>query len=164
MSDADKTYTLDEAHKEFAVQANGRVWELLGKEQRSQLEDDELLYAAYASCYHWRQVGTGVHQQRGEYMIAKAHISLNNRVESLRHANRVVELTEEHKEEMNDFDFAYAYEIMARSMAMNGDMEKARKYHHKSRKAGDEIANDEDKKWFDGDFEGGEWFGLVGVS
>jgi hypothetical protein len=30
-----------------------------------------------------------------------------------------------------------------------------------AREAGDEIANEEDKKWFDGDLEGGEWFGLV---
>jgi hypothetical protein len=161
MSEEDKTYTIEEAHKEFAVKTNGRVWELLGKEDRSQLENDELLYAAYGSCYHWLQVGTGVNHQRGEYMIAKAHISLNNSVEALRHANRVIELTEEHKEEMHDFDFGYAYEIMARSLAMNGEKEEARKYYRMAREAGDEIANEEDKKWFDGDLEGGEWFGLV---
>jgi pentatricopeptide repeat protein len=137
------------------------VWELLGKEDRNQLEDDELLYAAYGSCYHWRQVGTGVHQQRGEYMIAKAHLSLNNRAETLRHAKRVIGLTEGHKKELSDFDFAYAYELMARALAMNGDSEEARKYYQMAKEAGNEIANDEDKKWFDGDFEGGEWFGLV---
>jgi tetratricopeptide (TPR) repeat protein len=161
MSDAEKTFTRDEAHKEFAVKANGRVWELLRKEDRSQVEDDELLYAAYGSCYHWLQVGTGVNLQRGEYMIAKAYINLNNPVEALRHARRVLELTDAHREEMQDFDFGYSNEIMARALAMNGDKEKARKYHQLARKAGDQIADAEDKKWFDGDFEGGEWFGLV---
>ena len=161
MGAEEKNLTITEAHKEFAVQTNGRVWELLGKADRSQQEDDELLYAAYGSCYHWGKAGTGVNQQRGEYMIAKAYISLNNMVEAQRHARRVLELTEAYKDELKDFDFAYAYEIVARSLAMNGELEEARKYHQMSRESGDEIANEEDKKWFDGDFEGGEWFGLV---
>ena len=161
MSAEEKKLTIAEAHKEFAVQTNGRVWELLGKADRSQQEDDELLYAAYGSCYHWGKAGTGVNQQRGEYMIAKAYISLNNMVEAQRHARRVLELTETYKDELKDFDFAYGYEIMARSLAMNGELEEARKYHQMSREAGDEIDNEEDKKLFDGDFEGGEWFGLV---
>ena len=161
MSEEEKTFTIDEAHKEFAVKTNSRVWKLLGDEDRSQLENDELLYAAYGSCYHWLKAGTGVNHQRGEYMIAKAYISLNKPVEALRHATRVIALTEEHKQEMKDFDFAYAYEIMARSLVMNGDKEEARKYYQMAREAGDEITNDEDKKWFDGDFEGGDWFGLV---
>jgi hypothetical protein len=161
MSTEEKTYTIAEAHQEFAVQTNGRVWELLGKEDRSQQEDDEMLYAAYGSCYHWGKAGTGVNQQRGEYMIAKAYINLNNPVEAQRHANRVLQLTEAYKDELKDFDFAYAYEIMARSLAINRDMEGARKYHQMSREARDEIANAEDKKWFDGDFEGGDWFGVI---
>jgi hypothetical protein len=161
MSEEEKTFTIAEAHKEFAVQTNGRVWELLGKEDRSQQEDDEMLYAAYGSCYHWGKAGTGVNQQRGEYMIAKAYLSLNNTIEALRHANRVLQLTEAYKDELKDFDFAYAYEVMARALAMNGDLVEARKYFQMSREAGDVIANPEDKKWFDGDFEGGEWFGLV---
>ena len=94
-------------------------------------------------------------------MIAKAYLSLNNAVEAQRHANRVLQLTEAHKDELKDFDFAYAYEVMARSLAMSRDMEGARKYHQMSREAGDEIANAEDKKWFDGDFEGGNWFGVI---
>jgi len=161
MSAEEKELTIAEAHKEFAVKTNGRVWELLGKADRSQPEDDELLYAAYASCYHWGKAGTGVNQQRGEYMIAKAYISLKYPIEARRHAKRVLELTDTYKVELKDFDFAYAYEVMARSLAMNGELEEARKYHLMSREAGDEITNDEDKKWFDGDFEGGDWFGLV---
>ena len=161
MSEAEKTYTLAEAHNEFAVKLNGRVWELLGEQDRTQLQNDELLYAAYGSCYHWLQIGTGVNQQRGEYLIAKAHLSLDNPAEALRHAERVLELTEAHKEELQDFDVGYAYEIMARALAMNGDKDQAGKYKQLARQAGDEIANAEDKKWFDADFEGGEWFGLV---
>jgi organic hydroperoxide reductase OsmC/OhrA len=93
-----------ELHKEFAIKSNGRIWALLERQERSQLEDDELLYAAYASCYHWLQAGTGVHQQRGEYLVSKAQVSLGHPTEALRHARRSMALTEQHRAEMKDFD------------------------------------------------------------
>lgn len=150
-----------EAHREFAIKSNGRIWTLLVKADRCQLEDDELLYAAYASCYHWLQAGAGVHQQRGEYLIAKAHISLGHPSEALRHARRCLALTEEHRAEMKDFDLAYAYECLARAQALNGDVEEAGENFARARALGDEIKGAEDKKIFDGDMDGGDWFGLM---
>ncbi|MDZ4720521.1 MAG: hypothetical protein SH847_18860 [Roseiflexaceae bacterium] len=112
--------TLAEMHRTFARNTNSRVWQLLEAPHRSAREDDELLYAAYASCYHWLQVGTRVHQQRGEYLIARAYMSLNNAVQALDHATTCLQLTEQCQAEMQDFDRAFAYEIYARAAAMNG--------------------------------------------
>jgi hypothetical protein len=157
----EKALTLAEAHKEFAIKSNGRVWELLGKEERSQIEDDELLYAVHASNYHWLKVGTSIHHQRGEYMIAKVCLNLGVPERALHHAQRCLALTQQHAGEMQDFDVAFAYEIVARAQAMNGNHAEARSYHDLARRAGDEIENPEDKSIFDGDFESGDWFGLV---
>ena len=54
----EKKYTKKEAHREFAIKTNHRVWELLEKNDRSPDEDEEMLQAAMTSFYHWKQVGT----------------------------------------------------------------------------------------------------------
>ena len=160
MSDETR-FTLAEAHKEFAKRTNGRVWQLLDKENRNQAENDELLYAAFASCYHWYKIGTGVHRQRGEYLVAKVYMSLNNPEQALHHAQKCLALTKQYQNEMEDFDFAFAYEGAARVYAMNGKVEQAMKYHKMAREAGDQIEDAEDKQIFDNDLKGGNWFGLI---
>jgi hypothetical protein len=155
-----KTYTLDEAHKYFAQSTNGRVWELLQKTNRSQAEDEEMLHAAHACAYHWQFVGTAVHQQRGEWLISRVHVMLGHGNEALRHAQRCFELTESHRDLMQDFDVAYAFEGMARAQAMLGDHRIAKEFLVLAEQAGKAIANEEDKEIFMGDFDGGQWYGV----
>jgi hypothetical protein len=155
-----KTYTIDEAHKYFAQSINGRVWELLQKSNRSQADNDEMLYAAHACTYHWKFVGTAVHQQRGEWLISHVHVVLGHAKEALRHAERCFELTNANKGLMQDFDIAYAFEGLARAQAMLGDHKLAREFFDLAQQTGNVIANQEDRSIFIGDFEGGDWYGL----
>ena len=158
--DETKTYTIDEAHKYFAQSMNGRVWELLQKSDRSQSDNDEMLYAAHACTYHWKFAGTVVHQQRGEWLISHVHVVLGHANEALRHAERCFELTQSNKDMLEDFDIAYSFEGLARAHAMIGDQKMAEEFFELARQAGDVIANEEDKSIFMGDFEGGQWYGL----
>jgi hypothetical protein len=64
----EKRYNEAEAHQLFAISINGEVWELLDKESRTTSDDELMIHAAHASCYHWLQSGTGLHQQRGEWL------------------------------------------------------------------------------------------------
>src|SRR6266498_3696541 len=143
-----KTYTIDEAHKHFAQSINDQVWELLQKPHRSQADNDEMLYAAHACTYHWKFVGTAVHQQRGEWLIGHIHVVLGNSHEALRHAQRCSELTEANRDLMQDFDIAYAYEGLARAYASSGDRKKAGDFFALAQQAGDTIKGDEDKSIF----------------
>jgi len=154
------TYTLDEAHRHFAKSFNGRVWELLQKPDRSQAEEEEMLYAAYACTYHWMFAGSAVHQQRGEWLISRVHVTMNHPQEAVRHAERCFELTESHKNLMSDFDLAYAYEGLARAQALSGRLEEARHYYQLAQHAGDAIQDVEDKSIFQGDLESNNWYGL----
>lgn len=158
--DESKAFTLEEAHEHFAQASNGRVWEMLQKPNRSSSEDDEMLHAAHACTYHWQFVGTAVHQQRGEWLISHVHVVLSHGNEALRHAQRCFELTEANRTLMKDFDIAYAFEGMARAQAMLGDHRIAEEFLVLAQKAGDAIANEEDKSIFMGDFESGNWYGL----
>lgn len=155
-----RTYTIDEAHKYFAQSMNGRVWELLQKTVRSQADNDEMLYAAYACMYHWKFAGTAVHQQRGEWLISRVHVVLGHAVEALRHAERCFELTKANKDLMKDFDLAYAFEGLARAHAMIGEQRMAEEFFELARQSGNAIMNDEDRSIFMGDFESGEWYGM----
>lgn len=156
----EKTYNLNEAHRYFAQLTNGRVWELLQKPGRSQVENDEMLHAAHACAFHWRFAGTAVHQQRGEWLISHVHVVLGHGIEALRHAQRCFELTESNRDLMHDFDIAYAFEGMARAQALLGDHKMAEEFLVLAGQAGNAIANEEDRSIFMGDFDGGEWYGL----
>ena len=69
-------YTLLEAHQEFAKQANRRVWELIDQISLTTAEEDELILAANASLYHWKQVGGVIQSQRGYWLLSRVYVLL----------------------------------------------------------------------------------------
>lgn len=154
------SFTLEEAHREFAKQSNRKAWDLLMLEDRSPVEEQEMLKAVYASAYHWGFVGIPLNHQRAEWMLAHVHTVLGNAQAALTHAARCYELTEANKHLMKDFDLAYAAEGLARAHALAGNQAEAKRYKEQARKLGDQIQDAEDKEIFDGDLKGGEWFGV----
>ncbi len=159
MSDT-STFTEGEAHTYFAKTCNLRVWALAEQASRTPDEDAEMLDAAHASLYHWRHVGTGLHLQRGEWLISHVYALLGLGDGALRHAERCLALTTTHQREMADFDIAYAYLGMARAHACLGHVDDAQKYLALAEAAGAAIADDEDRAIFANDLSSGNWYGL----
>jgi hypothetical protein len=153
-------YTLEEAHLEFAKKTNGMVWKLLGKSERTNLENEKMILAANASLLHWMHVGTTVHHQRGEWLIAHVYTVLGQKELAKSHAYRCLKLTEKNMDQMEDFDLAYAYEGVARAEALAGNDEKAKQYLRLATEAGEKIEDEESKGIFVGDLEGGNWYGV----
>jgi tetratricopeptide (TPR) repeat protein len=156
----ENTFAEAEAHRYFGVEFNNQCWTLLGKADRSQEEDELLVFSAYASLRHWLEAGTGVNHQRGEWMIANIYSALGVSEAALHHAKRCLELTEQYADEMEDFDRAYAYESVARANAIAGNRDEALKYIELAEKAGEAIAEEQSKEFFVGDLKGGNWAGL----
>ena len=156
----EKTFSEAEAHRHFAIQFNGATWDLLDKKDRTKEDNDRMILSAYASLRHWLEAGTGVHHQRGEWLIARVYSVLGAAEGALYHANRCLELTEQYADEMEDFDRAYATEAVARANAIAGNHDEARKYLALAEEAGAAIADEQNKQIFDGDFNGGDWRGL----
>lgn len=75
----EKKYSITEAHQQFAKSTNHRVWDLLDLSSRTEAEEEELLLAASTSLYHWLQVGTAVHAQRGHWMLSRVHVVLGRK-------------------------------------------------------------------------------------
>jgi hypothetical protein len=117
-----------------------------------------MVHAAHASCCHWLAVGTGVHHQRGEWLIARVYSELGVAEAALRHAHCCQELTEEHAGLVEDFDRAYAFEGLARAHAVAGNQAEAREYLELAQNAGKAIADEESRKFFVGDLAGGNWY------
>jgi hypothetical protein len=156
----EKRYTLAQAQLEFAKKSFNSIWPLLEKPQRTPDEDREMILAAFASLYHWRKVGTAVHEQRGSWMISRVYQVLGKAQSSLEWAHRCFLLTEENTSEMEDFDQAYAQEALARAYALSGEEGQALKHWKQAAKLGEKIKDLEDKKIFQGDLQAGNWYNL----
>ncbi len=89
--DTEKLLTLDQAHEKFAKSLNGKTWDLLGKESRTQEENEVMVLSASASLYHWLQIGTAVHAQRGEWLLARVYTVLEKPEPAMEHAIRCQE-------------------------------------------------------------------------
>ena len=154
----EKKYSEQECHKKFAVELNNLVWNLLGKKDRTKQEDETMVHAAHASCYHWSKVGTAVNLQRGEWLVSHVYAVLNRPEPALHHAKICMELTKENN--LVDFDLAYAYEGMARAYASAKGKSKSQEYIKLAKEAGEKIKNKEDKDLFFSDFEAGPWYNM----
>lgn len=139
----------EEEDRKLGAWCFNRTWELIEKEDRSAAEDEEMLITTFASRYHWSRVGTPVNFARSEWQIARVYVLLGNASEALRHARRCLEITE--SAGTGDFDLAFAYEGMARALALSGQVEEARAFTRRAAAAGEQIAEADDRRIFMGD-------------
>jgi tetratricopeptide (TPR) repeat protein len=156
----EKTFTIAQAHYQFAVDFHRQTWELLEKKDRSRFEDVRMLDYAHASLAHWRTAGRAARHQRGEWLVSRVHAVLGDGVQALKHAQLCYELLEGNKDEMQDFDFAFAYEAIARAYAVNGEKTEAMKFLERAQKAGEAIQEQEEREVFFTELNGGEWNGV----
>lgn len=149
------------AQRAFAPSLNAVTWALLQKPQRTPDDNEKMLYAAFASAFHYLEVGEPAHRQRAEWLISRVYSALNNGREAVRHARRCLELTGHHADGVADFDRAFAYEAMARAHAVEGDSQESHKYFTLALEAGRKIADSEHKKVFEAEFQSGDWHGVA---
>jgi len=137
-------------HRYFAVEFNNTAMDYFDKENKTQEDIDDMISYAHSALHHWKLFSGGkiVNVQRGEYVIAKAYTLAGNKDEALRHAMKCMEITEEHSDEMEDFDFAFANEVMALAHNVNGNEVGFKKYKALAEKTGNEIKDEEDRTIF----------------
>ncbi|MFQ5945212.1 MAG: hypothetical protein ACE5NC_03095 [Anaerolineae bacterium] len=148
------------AHRWFAVELNNRAWDLLQSSERSETDTEDMLSAAHGSRYHWLRVGSIANHARGACLVANVHSEIGEEHPALRHAERCIQLIESHPGEMADWDYAFAYDAMARALAAAGRQGEARGFKGKARRSADRIADPQDKEIFDQWFASGNWHGL----
>lgn len=151
----------EQAQETFASALNAVTWALLRKQPRTPEENEKMLYAAFASAYHFLEVGSVVEQQRASWLISRVYSVLGNGAEALSHARRCMELTEQHAADLADYDRAFAFEAWARANAVAGVKTEAAKYRKLAENAGESIEDEESRKVFMEEFASGNWHGVV---
>ena len=152
-----------EAHEKMAKACFNKTWDLLDKTDRNEDEENEMVHTAHASRYHWGVLvnngkGGPVNLQRGEWQIAHVYTLISRAEPALHHAKVCLKLTEDH--DIGDFDLAFAYEGMARAMALSEDKDGFKKYFMLAKEAGEKIKDKGDRDYFLGELEKGLWFGM----
>jgi hypothetical protein len=155
-------------HRRLGVDLNNATWKVLAAgglpvEATADARDD-LLYGAYASAYHWRHAegSTAANRARAEHLVSRTATAVGRFVAGLDHGMRCLELCVENPDVVEDWDYAFAYEAIARALAGLGRRREARKQHAVARERGIAIADEEDRKVFFEEFEREPWFGLLG--
>ncbi|MFX0028705.1 MAG: hypothetical protein ACFE8B_05820 [Candidatus Hermodarchaeota archaeon] len=162
MSETTETASL-KLHEKLAKDTFNKTWDFLDQKDRSKEDDLNMLYSAHASRYHWGVLvdegkGTALNLQRGEWMLSHVYTILERGEPALFHAKICLDLTENHN--IEDFDLAFAYEAIARASALVKNENDFKKFFKLAKEAAEKIKKKDDKDYFLGELEGGNWFGL----
>ena len=154
---------LGDVHRWFGVHLNNEAWAAIDTQALSPTappkQREEALYRAYASAYHWRQIGNPMNHGRGEHLISRTAVLVGSADLAIRHATRYLELIETHPDLAEDWDHAFAHEAMARALAMAGDT-RARAERLEAERLCALIAEDEERVIVEAELAREPWFGL----
>ena len=153
-------FEITEAHRRFGIDLNNSTMDALDAGLVTPESGEAYIHAAHASCYHWMQVGTVANHARGEFAVASVYAAAGLGEAALRHARRCLDLIEENPDQVEDWDYAFAWDALARAYAASGEEGMAREAMARARSAGDSIADEEDRGFFLTWFAGGNWHGL----
>jgi hypothetical protein len=134
-------------HRWFGVELNNEVWDTIDNglgPDSSPEEQEQALFAAYASAFHWRQIGTVANLGRGEHLVASVAAAVGLLEVAGRHARRYQELIDAHPAAFTDWDRGFAAEALARVAALQGSPDAAR-LRDEAQAATDAIADPEDR-------------------
>jgi len=151
-------------HRWFGVEFNNEVWQYLdgGLSPASPEEDKDLaLYTVYASARHWHECGTVANTARGEYMISRVATAIGLPDLALHHARRCLDLTQAHRDAMEDWDVPFAHEALARALAATGDVEGGRMHREAAVRLTAAVGGEGDREVLEGELAKQPWFGIA---
>lgn len=146
MSSSFNIEDISQMHKLMAPALFNKTWDLLDKEQRSPEEQRLMLAAAFASWYHWKQIGGPTEDERGLWMIAKVLVTQHKHADALEYAQSCLDICLKHS--IAGFDLAFAYEMIARVSMHLENNDNAKEYYEKAVEAGKNIKDTNDRDYF----------------
>ena len=138
-------------HRNFAVECFNGTWDLIEKPNRTPEDNTRMIHMAHASRYHWGEIGNELNFARGDWQISRVYSILGEGHNALKYALSCLHTCKENS--FGDFDLAFAYEAATRAYAVLGDQRMLEQYMELAKKAGEDIAKEEDKKYFFGELE-----------
>ncbi|MGV2939933.1 hypothetical protein AB5I83_10110 [Mesobacillus sp. LC4] len=132
-------------HKQMAIDLFNLTWDLIEKQDRTESDDDTMLYAAMSSRYHWGLVGTPLNFARGEWQISRVYAILGRSEAALHHARKSEKLCRKH--DLGEFDLSFAYEAIARAHALSGDAADQERYMNLALETAEKVETEANRSW-----------------
>lgn len=107
------------SHRQMAVDLFNRTWELLDQETRSSAEEAEILTSAFASRYHWQQVGEARNFSVSDWQVSRVAAVLGYADLAEEYGRRSLEVAS--RARLGPFYEGYAHEAMARAARLAGN-------------------------------------------
>lgn len=141
----DKLMTMQEWHKVQAIQNFNKTWDFIDLNDRSEEDNLQMVHTAHASRYHWGEVGTPLEFARGEWQISRVYSVLGMFESAFYHGKSSLDYCL--KNNIKDFDLAFAYEAVARAYMVGNNHELMEKYLSLAREAAAQIAEKDDRDY-----------------
>jgi len=155
------TFDIKEAHRWFAIHCNNSAWDLLDQTERSEDENVEMIHLGHAAMFHWSRVGTVVQRQRSLCLLGNIFAELKKGTPAVEYGEACLKLIEKNPELMEDYDWAFGYECLARAYAAAGNRKESLEYRTLAEKTGKKIADPDDKRTFEESFATRNWHGVA---
>jgi hypothetical protein len=132
-------------HRQLAVACFNGVWDLLDKQGRTEIEDEEMLNKAHASLYHWTKVEnhSPTNLSVGYWLLARVYAMLELGERALHYAEKCLSISIDNN--LEPFYVAYAYEAKARAYAVLKKEQEMRAQKMNGQEVKERIENEEFK-------------------
>lgn len=131
-------------HRQIGADLFNYTWSFLDLPRRSADEDDEMLHAAHASRYHWGRGGRDLQRSIGEWQISRVYSILGRPEPALHHARRSLAIAR--RAHLAPFYVAYAYEALARAVALTGEAGERDRYLEAAKRIARKIRDSDDRR------------------
>lgn len=131
-------------HRKLGAYLFNHTWELLDRPRRTHAQDDEMLYAAHASRYHWGRAGRAVNRSIGEWQISRVYSVLGRAEPARFHAQRALDIARTSR--LGSFYLAYGYEALARASSIAHRRADRERYLRVARRLAGRIRDPDDAR------------------
>ena len=134
------------AHKQFSASCFNEAWDFIDKQNRSREDELNMLLAAMASLWHWKQRPdtSATNLSVGFWQVSRVYCLLGETENARKYG--LLSLEESRKEEVAPFYLGYSYEALARAAALAGDREKMGEYLNLARDACEQVKDEDSRK------------------
>ncbi len=144
-------FDVSAAHRFFSAHCFNKAWESIDKVERTALETDEMIDAAHASAWHWRERSdrTNENLSISYWQLSRVHALAGNGPLSSRYARLCLDVSRDE----GPFLLGYAYEALARAAAVEGDSPAQARHTTQARGLLAQITDPEERRLLEKDLD-----------
>jgi hypothetical protein len=121
------------------------VWEYIDKEDRTEVDNLNMIHAAHASRFLWGKVGEPINFERGEWQVSKVYAILGMGQQALLHAKACLNICELYS--IKDWDLCFAYMALAEAHKLLGNNAEYDTFKKRATERVADIKDDGDKEY-----------------